>query len=255
MLLAQISDPHIGADPAFIPHGLSPARTLERAIAQLLASTTPPDAVLVSGDLVERGGPVEYAELRALLAPLCMPVYLMVGNHDTREALRDAFPDHAFLHTGDDFVQYAFDADTWRIVVLDSLDPGVSSGRVCERRLQWLDRELSASRGRDVALFVHHQPFATGIAHVDSSRLLDAGPFEQIVRRHGNVRRVSCGHVHRAMQSTWAGAAATTCPSVYFEFAPDFRADGRYVPAPEMPGYQLHRFSRGELLTYTVAVH
>ena len=254
MLLAQLSDPHIGATPRHMPHGMLPADTLQRAVAQLLASTVPPDAVLVSGDLVERGLPAEYAELRAVLARLPMPAYLMVGNHDDRDALRAAFPDHAYLQAGGAFVQYAFDASDWRVVVLDSLDPGVSSGRVCEHRLQWLEEELGGDDRRDVALFVHHQPFATGIPHVDASRLLDAEALEHVIRRHERVRRIGCGHVHRAMQTTWAGRAATTCPSVYFQFAPDFRADGRCVPAAEMPGYQLHRFSGRELLTYTVAI-
>ncbi len=254
MLLAHLSDPHIGATPVHLPHGMTPSDTLQRGVAQLLASNAVPDAVLVSGDLAERGSPAEYAELRRLLAPLQVPVYLMVGNHDDRDALRAAFPDHAYLQTGGAFVQYAFDAGGWRIVVLDSLDPGLASGRVCNARLEWLERALAGSEDRDVAVFVHHQPFATGIAHIDRSRLLDAAALGDTLRRHGRVQRVVCGHVHRAMHASWAGCTVTTCPSVFYQFAADFRQDGRYVPAAEMPGYQLHRFSGDQLLTYTLAI-
>ena len=237
-----------------MPHGMAPVATLRRAVAQVLASSVLPEAVVVSGDLVEHGQPDEYAELRELLAPLPMPVYLMAGNHDDRDALRAAFPDHPYLGARDAFIQYAFDAEGWRIVMLDSLDPGRSSGRLCGARLEWLARELDAAAERPVIVFVHHPPFETGVPHVDSSRLLDGAALAEVLGRHDRVERVICGHVHRAMHARWGTTMVTTCPSVFFQFEPDLRSDGRYVPGGEMPGYQLHRLSEGQLLTYTLAL-
>ena len=37
------------------------------------------------------------------LAPLRCPLYLLVGNHDDRESMRRAFPDHAYLAQGSEF--------------------------------------------------------------------------------------------------------------------------------------------------------
>ena len=253
MLLAQFSDPHIGARHAHLPHGSAPEDTLGRAVAALLAGSVPPDGLVISGDLVERGTREEYAEVRRLLAPLACPVYLMAGNHDDRSALRAAFPEHGYLHAGE-FIQYAFDAADWRVIVLDSLDPGRSSGRLCAARVTWLEEALADAGERDVMLFVHHQPFETGVTHVDASRLLGAEALAGVVRAHGRVGRIVCGHVHRAMQATWAGVPVTTCPSAFFQFLPDFRDNSRYAPGAEAPGYQLHRFAGRELVSHTIAV-
>src|SRR5690348_11106491 len=86
-LLAQLSDPHVRAES---DDGHA-ARALSAAVKALLEFDPLPGAVLVTGDLAEHGGPVEYALVRELLEPLSMPVYVLPGNHDGRAALREAF--------------------------------------------------------------------------------------------------------------------------------------------------------------------
>ena len=49
--------------------------------------------MLLTGDLTETGDPRAYARLRELLAPLAMDVHPIPGNHDDRDALREAFAD------------------------------------------------------------------------------------------------------------------------------------------------------------------
>jgi 3',5'-cyclic AMP phosphodiesterase CpdA len=254
MLIAQLSDPHIGADATGKPHGMSPAATLERAVSALMTSNRRPDAVVLSGDLVDTGSAGEYASLRALLAPLTVPIYLMVGNHDDRAALRAAFPDHAYLASALPFIQYGFDAAGWRILVLDSLEPGRASGRLCESRLAWLAGELDRAMDRPVVLFVHHQPLTTGVRHIDRSRLVDGDALALVLKRHTRVERVICGHVHRAMHAAWAGTVVTTCPSVFYQFAVDLRDESMFTPTAEMPGYQLHHIHDGHLLSYVLSL-
>ena len=254
MLIAQLSDSHIGASSAGKPHGMSPEATLERAVAALMALPRRPDAVMLSGDLVETGTRGEYAQLRALLAPLSMSVYPMVGNHDDREALRATFTDHAYLAAAGPFIQYGFDAAGFRILVLDSLDPGQPSGRLCEQRLEWLAAELDGASDRPVVVFVHHQPLPTGARHIDRSRLLDGDAFANVLQRHPRVERVICGHVHRAMHASWANTIVTTCPSVFYQFAVDLRDESTFNPSRETPGYQLHHFHDGRLLSYVVGL-
>ena len=89
-----------------------------------------PDVVLATGDLVEGGKPEEYALLRLLLAPLAMPVHLIPGNHDARDALREAFADHAYLPpTG--FLHYTIETLPVRLIALDTLVPGKTTRRAC----------------------------------------------------------------------------------------------------------------------------
>lgn len=254
MLIAQLSDPHIGASSAGKPHGLSPQDTLARAVAALLALHRRPDLVVLSGDLVESGTPAEYAQLRALLMALPMPTYLMTGNHDERSALRAAFPEHGYLGRDGDFVQYGLDAGDWRLLMLDSLEPGQPSGHLCARRLAWLGDELGRAAERPVVVFVHHSPLVTGAAHIDRSRLVDGDALAAVLRGHRRVERVICGHVHRAMHAAWHDTIVTTCPSVFYQFVVDLRVDSRFAPAGEAPGYQLHHLHDGRLLSYTMGL-
>src|SRR5215475_15847366 len=97
MLIAQISDMHVKAPGELLFGRIDTPAFLARAVAHIEALDPRPDVVLATGDLVEAGKPEEYAHLKRLLAPLSMPVYLIAGNHDARDALRDVFVDHAYL--------------------------------------------------------------------------------------------------------------------------------------------------------------
>ena len=199
MLLAQISDLHIKRPGALAYRRVDTAASLERCVERLNAIEPKLDAVVVTGDLVDLGSPAEYEALRKLLAPLTMPVYLLVGNHDERAALREVFDDHAYLHAGGEFVQYAVDAGPLRLIALDSQLPQQSNGHLCAARLAWLETQLAQARGKPVVLALHHPPFVSGIGHMDRQRL-DPESSEQlaaIVGRYTNVERVICGHVHR----------------------------------------------------------
>ena len=67
------------------------ASALERAVSALNSLDPLPDLTVHAGDLVESGELEEYDYLRTLLAPLCMPVLTIPGNHDAREPMREAF--------------------------------------------------------------------------------------------------------------------------------------------------------------------
>src|SRR5207247_6993465 len=86
-LLAQLSDPHVrvgrGDD--------GPAEALAAAVRAVAALAPLPQAVLVSGDIADHGEAREYERARELLAPLPMPVHVLAGNHDDRDALRECF--------------------------------------------------------------------------------------------------------------------------------------------------------------------
>jgi len=113
MITAQLSDPHIVAqgrlfrgpiqgaalDAERALREFDTAQYLARAVAVVNALAPGPDVTVVTGDLVDNGTPEEYAHLRALLAPLAMPVFVIPGNHDAREPLRDAFRSDGYLPT------------------------------------------------------------------------------------------------------------------------------------------------------------
>ncbi|HBJ68594.1 MAG TPA: phosphodiesterase, partial [Alcaligenes faecalis] len=93
-LLIQMTDPHIREEGRLAYGRLNTAPYLQDAINHALALPQKPDALVLTGDLTDFGRPQEYAHLRRLLAPLgSIPVYLLPGNHDDRQQLRESFPE------------------------------------------------------------------------------------------------------------------------------------------------------------------
>jgi 3',5'-cyclic AMP phosphodiesterase CpdA len=210
MLLCQISDPHIVPRGALAYGRVDTSSMLERCVAKVIAQPRLPDVTVVTGDLTDHATAEEYGTLRELLAPIAarMPLYLAVGNHDDRDGLRAAFPEHAHLAGEDGFVQYVVDDFTVRLVVLDTLIPGAPGGRLCADRLRWLDATLAASK-RPTIVAQHHPPLATGLTIMDAMALEDPAAEEAVIARHPQVERVICGHYHRNIQARFGGTIAS----------------------------------------------
>src|ERR1035441_4629240 len=120
-LLVQLSDTHIRLPGQLAYRRVDTSTFLAQAVATVLALPQAPSAVVVTGDLTDSGRPAEYAQLRALLAPLACPIYLLPGNHDDRGELRRAFAEHDYLRQSDDtFLQYAVDLGGLRLVAVDT---------------------------------------------------------------------------------------------------------------------------------------
>jgi Icc protein len=253
MLLCQITDPHIVKRGTLAYGRIDTPAMLQRCVDKILRLPRRPDALIATGDLTDNGDPEEYALLAEVLAPLPMPVYLAVGNHDDRSALRAAFPRHRHLDGEDGFVQYVVDDLPVRLVVLDTMVPGQPGGELCERRLQWLDRTLRAS-DRPTIVAQHHPPFATGLTLMDDMGLARPQDEAAVLSRHPHVQIVVSGHDHRAVVTRFAGTIASVCPStchqLWLNLLPD--ADIRFAFEP--PAFQLHLWNGASLVTHTVVV-
>lgn len=206
MLLAQISDPHINdARP-------EAAERLEATITHVLGLPVPPQAVIVTGDITDHATATEYARAQELLARLTMPLRVMAGNHDDRDAMRAAFGtqgENAMEH----FIQFAWDLGAVRLLALDSTIPRENPGELGAERLAWLDARLAEAPGKPTLVCLHHPPFATGLRVLDEIGLRDAPALAKIVARHPNIERVLAGHVHFTATCRFAGTIAMTAPS------------------------------------------
>jgi 3',5'-cyclic-AMP phosphodiesterase len=239
MLIAQISDLHIKPEGKLAYGVVDTAPYLVRAVAWLNALEPQPDVVLATGDLVDRGSPEEYARLREMLGPLRAPVFLIPGNHDARGPLREAFASHAYLPDGGEFLHYVVDGYPLRLIGLDTTIPGKESGQMCDERLAWLDARLAEQPAKPTVIFMHHPPFATGIALMDALGLENGDKMADVVRRHAQVERVLCGHVHRPIQVRWAGTIASVAPSTAHQVTLSFRPSGDHSFVMEPPGVPL----------------
>ena len=239
MLFVQISDMHIRPPGRLAYRRVDTARALERCVAALNALDPRPEFALVTGDMVDFGTDAEYAHFRELMAPLRIPFFMVPGNHDERNALRRAFPDHAHLHDGE-FVHYVLDRQPYRLIGLDSTVPGAPHGELCAYRLRWLEERLDEAPDRPTVLFMHHPPFVTGIRHMDAQNCRDGAALGAVVARHRQVTALLCGHVHRFICTGWHGIVASICPSPSHAVTLDLRPDGPPAFSLEPPAYLIH---------------
>jgi 3',5'-cyclic AMP phosphodiesterase CpdA len=254
VIVAQITDLHVMA-PGKLAYGrVDTAPMLDAAIGHLNQLAPQPDLVLITGDLADHGDPAAYRHLRELLAPLKAPYCVIPGNHDRHEAFRHAFADHAYLPQQGPFIQYVIDDHPLRIVAVDSCIPGMTRGRLDGERLDWLDRTLAAQPTKPTLVIMHHAPLRTGLKHYDEVALEDPEPLEAVIRRHQQVERILCGHVHRAIQQRFGGTILSTCPSTAHQVALDLRRGVEEGFTLEPPGFQIHRWNGSALFTYTLAV-
>jgi hypothetical protein len=64
------------------------------------------------------------------------------------------------------------------------------------------------------------------------------------------VERVLCGHLHRTIQTRWAGTIAMTIPSTAHAVALDVRHEVPLSLTLEPPGYGLHLWREGTLVSH-----
>lgn len=256
VIIAQISDLHVGS-PGQLAYGkIDSAARVERCVTHLRQLQPLPEILVASGDLVNLGTPVEYRRLRELLAPLPMRIYLMPGNHDDRAALRAEFSDHRYLFSTLDALYYVIEAETVRLIMLDTVLPGRDGGVLGSRQLDWLDATLASEPEKPTLIFMHHPPIVTGIHHMDKIALAgeDAARLGAIISQHAQVERIACGHLHRMVEARWQGTVVGVCPSAAFQSVAGLGRDKFDAAPDEPPAYQLHFWNRIQLVTHTLQV-
>lgn len=254
-LIAQISDPHVVAPGQRLAGQLDTGAMFAAAIARIAALRPAPDLVVLSGDLVNRGRAEEYTQLRERLTPLSMPWQLMPGNHDARAALRAAFPEQPF--DGSPLCCAARQIGELRILCLDTVIPGEEGGEIGDAQIAWLDAACPAAAGDTppILLFLHHPPFATGIAGMDAIACRGADRLAAWLATRPQVRALACGHVHRAVFTQFAGRPAMTAPSVAHQIVCDLAGDADALAwCREPPGLLLHRWADGVLVSHVLPV-
>jgi 3',5'-cyclic-AMP phosphodiesterase len=252
MLIAQITDTHLKLPGKLAYRRVDTAQMLRVCVDALVRLAPQPDLIVHTGDLTDLGLPDEYAHLKAILAPLKPPVLVIPGNHDGREAMRAAFAAEGYF-PAQGFLHYAVERGPLRIVGLDTLVPGEGGGELCAARLAWLDAALAEQPETPTVVMMHHPPFLTGIDHVDRVGLFGRDGFADVMRRHGQVEAVLCGHVHRIMRATVGRRAVMTGPSTAHQVALDLQPESPPAFVMEPPGYVLHRWN-GEGLVSLAAV-
>jgi Icc protein len=250
-LLAQLSDPHVSDDDD------GPALALAAAVRSVAALDPAPGAVLVSGDLTEHGSVSEYERVRELLLALTMPVHVLAGNHDDREAMRKSFPlPLVAADVPSEDYRYATRCGPLRLIGCDTTRPGRDDGEFGADRLAWLERRLTEDRDTPTIVAMHHLPLPTGIPAMDALGLprADRVAIDELIAAYPHVGRIVTGHVHRAVVGTLGGCAVFACPSTHLQLVLDLREPSRLELEPAPPGFGLHVAVAGELVSHVQPV-
>ena len=247
-LLVQLSDLHLraGEDAA------GAAGRLEHAIRRVEELQPRPRAVLLSGDLVDDPSSAAYEQVHELLSPLCLPLHAIPGNHDDRDLLRARFGPSPAAAGGR--VRFAVKCGPLRLVGCDSTSPGRENGALGGEQLDWLEYTLALEPETPTLLALHHPPVLTGVRSMDAIGLdaEDRVRLEVLLGRHPQVLAITCGHVHRAMVTVFAGRPLLICPSTNSALQLDLRArdDLPFAVAAEPLGFAVHALVADRLVSH-----
>ena len=234
---AVLSDPHLSvAGPDSPANGVKmfkdSAALLQSAINEINREKNI-DFVLVLGDLTKDAEPWNVDRFKEVMDELRMPYYLILGNHDispidtsvrkkspgvTRATMIWTFQGHG----------YQGPAENWsldpvpgvHLVGLDSVMTGDWGGRLSDKAIAFLDRDLYANQGKLTIIMLHHQlqPYTraaeTGENDFNKFVLYNAGEVKELLSHYPQVAMTLSGHRHLSTRYKLENSIAYfTCPS------------------------------------------
>jgi hypothetical protein len=172
------------------------------------------DATVVKGDIADRGRPDQFEVARRTLDRLAAPWHAFLGNHDHYARLEGEIVDGCAL-LGQPPSPRTVELGGWRLVFVDTVDPGHHHGVFPEERRRWLAQALEETRASatPTLVFMHHQPVPpeNRRSYPNSIGLVpeDSVPFYELIGAHPQVRAVLIGHTHRNRVRTYPASGAT----------------------------------------------
>lgn len=225
----QFTDMHLFGDAEEQLRGVASLPALQAAVADANRRCHNPDAILLTGDLVQ-DDPLGYRWIRDVFGHSSVPVLCLSGNHDLPDSMRATLSAAPFQVGGE------AEFGKWLVVMLDTWVAGAAHGRIGEAALAHLRDVLAKHRNKHVLVCLHHHPIAMRSHWLDQVGLEDADEFMGILRQHSNVRGVLWGHVHQSLDSFVQGVRFMSTPATCAQFLPrsaDFAIDSR------PPGYRV----------------
>lgn len=213
--ILQLSDMHLHATADSRMRGVKTYETFTSVVRQATRDARwPPDAILVTGDIVQDESRAGYERFRSALEPLDVPVYCLPGNHDDPALMETELNGGRFQLGG------AARLDGWTLILLDTFLTGEDAGGLGEQRLAALESKLQAEPHQHVLICMHHQPIPMGSSWLDGVGLRDADRFLNVIDGHANVRGIVWGHVHQASDRSIGDVRFLSAPSTCSQFKP-----------------------------------
>ncbi len=203
--LVHISDTHLLAGGRRLYDSVDSETHLRELVAAVEASGGRPEAIVITGDLADKGEPEAYRRLRAILEPaaerLGTRVIWVMGNHDDRRVFRSDLLGEVAT---DRPVDRAYNIHGLRLLVLDTSVPGHHHGELDGSQLDWLAEELAEPAPHGTILAMHHPPIPSVLDLAVAVELRGQSELAEVLE-HSDVRSILAGHLHYSSTATFAG--------------------------------------------------
>jgi len=212
--LLQLTDLHLHSNPDGRLLGQQTWHTFEAVLALARQRHWPPDALVLTGDLVHDERAEGYRRLRQRLERLGIPFFCIPGNHDRLDLMTDHLDPDAISGLRVETI------GGWDLLLLDSTIPLEVGGHIDAEVLTSLDRYASAHPRRPKIVFLHHQPVPVGSRWIDSIGTANGDALVATVARHPSIHALIWGHVHQTFERRVGGVALLATPSTCVQFLP-----------------------------------
>ena len=226
--MAQLTDPHLLADPRGHYRGISSYAQFRSCLRSVQSAD--PDLILLTGDLSQDETWAAYGLLRDQLATCDRPALVMAGNHDHPHLLRSCLGRCASV------APCGVAVGNWLVIGLDSHRSGCKVGCLSTGQLDWLASNLRAHPG-PCLVALHHPPTVIGCPRMDPIALETPEHLLGLLQDFPQVKGVVFGHVHQAWQRQ-TPLPLMACPSTATQIPPvqpGFQSDA--------PGWRLLRLA------------
>ena len=213
--LLHLSDTHLIAGDGALYGAVDSAARLGQIIAEIEASGSRPEAIIITGDVADKGEPGAYVKVRDIIEPaadrLGAQVIWAMGNHDERGAFRQEL---FGLQPTDRPVDFVYDVNGLRVITLDTSVPGHHHGEVSPEQLDWLAEVLSEAAPHGTILAMHHPPVPSVQDLTVLVELRDQPALAEVVEG-SDILTIIAGHLHYSTSAVFAGipvsVASATC--------------------------------------------
>lgn len=199
--ILAISDIHLRSIEKNII-GLNPLKQFKKALSHGLKNHPDAEHIILMGDMTHSGHIKEYELLKSAIKGYQIPITFMLGNHDNRENFVKIFPEIPLTKEG--HLQTIINLGNDVLICLDTLNSppylkGKHEGKLCIKRLEWLEQELSKIKNKRVSIFTHHPPHNVGFPGMDKIKLYNSNDLFKIIKKYTNIKHIFSGHVHRTI--------------------------------------------------------
>lgn len=239
----HISDTHIHPDVTYTkPYAdYSPLTGAKALVASLQALPFTADFILHTGDVIYDPDEAAYPTVKNLFAPLGIPIYYIVGNHDHNDGLQKHLMNRATVDVIPN-LHYEFEVNGVQIVCVDSNGPAlVPAGYVPDDQLTWLESICTADDDRPLIIAVHHNPIPVGVPWLDNfMRITNGLDFHNVVKQASSrVVGVFHGHIHQNVTVYREGVMYSAAASPWTQFHSYIGMTETISDTDARPGYSV----------------